>query len=116
LVLDNKVLIEKWLKSVEGHVFDMLKEGGTFEGYKVVAGRSVRSWAANAEEVLVKMLGNDAYERKLIGITTAEKAIGKKHLNELGITLKPEGKPTLVSVSDKREAINVLSDFSTIKN
>jgi len=116
LVLDNKVLIEKWLKSVEGHVFDMLKEGGTFEGYKVVAGRSVRSWAANAEEVLVKMLGNDAYERKLIGITTAEKVIGKKHLNELGITLKPEGKPTLVSVSDKREAINVLSDFSTIKN
>ena len=114
LVIDNKGLIEKWLKAVESHVFDRLEHGGSFEGYKMVEGRSIRKWANDAEEKLSKMLGDNAYEKKLIGITTAEKLIGKKQLSEMGITVKPAGKPTLVDASDKRQAISVADDFEKL--
>lgn len=110
LVIDNKALIEKWLKSVEAHVFSKLEHGEQFPGYKMVEGRSIRKWTDNAEEVLAKMLGDDAYEKKLINITAAEKLIGKKHFNELGLTFKPEGKPTLAPESDKRKALPTISD------
>jgi hypothetical protein len=48
------------------------------------------------------------YERKLLGITAMEKLVGKKKFTEtLGdLVEKPAGKPVLVPVSDKREAIN----------
>lgn len=115
LVIDNKGLIEKWLKAVESHIFDRLEHGGTFDGYKMVEGRSMRKYTDEAETVLVKLLGDEAYEKKLIGITDAEKKIGKKHFNELGITSKPAGKPTLVPESDKREAVlSKLDDFDEL--
>lgn len=110
LVLGHKTLIEKWLKAVEASVSARLEHGERFDGYKMVEGRSVRKWADNAEEVLSKLLGDAAYDRKMIGITQAEKVLGKKHLSELGITEKPPGKPTLVPDTDKRIAIGVIAD------
>ena len=44
-ILDNKKLIESWLKAIEDHISDTLHSGGTFDGYKLVAGRSLRKWA-----------------------------------------------------------------------
>lgn len=116
LVVDNKGLIEKWLKSVEAVVFERLERGEPFEGWKMVSGRSQRKWADNAEEVLVKMLGDNAYEQKLVGITTAEKMIGKKQFNELGLTVKPAGRPVLAPESDKRKAISFSDDFENLEN
>ena len=115
LVVDNKPLIEKWLKSVEAHVFSRLERGEKFEGYKMVEGRSIRKYTANAAEVLEKILGENAYEKKLINLSEAEKAVGKKQFAELGITVKPAGKPTLVPESDKRKAISVSDDFEKLE-
>lgn len=114
-VLDNKGLIEKWLKAIEAEVFSRVERGESFPGYKMVEGRSVRKWTDNAEEVLVKLLGDEAYEKKLANITTVEKKLGKKHLAELGITVKPEGKPTMVPDTDSRQAVGtIVDDFDTI--
>ena len=109
-IIDNKPLIEKWLKAVESHIFTKLEHGESFPGYKMVEGRSFRKYNDNAEQILKNMLGSNAYEQKLIGITQAEKLIGKKQFNELGITYKPIGKPTLALESDKRQAISTISD------
>lgn len=112
LVLTNKSLIEKWLKAIEASVFSRIEHGETLEGFKMVEGRSIRKWSDSAESVLAKLLGDAAFENKLIGITAAEKALGKKQLAELGITEKPPGKPTLVPDTDKRPALpQIANDF-----
>lgn len=112
LVLTNKSLIEKWLKAIEASVFSRIEHGEAFKGFKMVEGRSLRKWSDSAEGVLSKLLGEAAFEKKLIGITAAEKALGKKQLAELGITEKPQGKPTLVPETDKRPALpQIVNDF-----
>ncbi len=102
-VLDNKKLIESFLKAVEASVFNQLDQGVEFTGYKLVEGRSIRKWNDKAEFKLIKKLGDKAYQRKLIGIGAAEKELGKDFTKDL--TIKPEGKPTLAPSSDKRSAI-----------
>ena len=50
------------------------------------------------------------YERKMYGITAMSKIIGKKGMTELeqmGLILKPEGKPVLVPETDKRDALDL---------
>lgn len=108
LILDNKKLIEDFLKSVEQYIYDRVLDGEKFEGYKLVEGRSNRKWVDNAEEVLKNKLGEDAYEKKLIGITAAGKKLKKDEVEEL--TYKPEGKLQLVPASDKRKEVTKTID------
>jgi hypothetical protein len=108
LILDNKNLIEDFLKSVEQYIYDRVLNGEKFEGYKLVEGRSNRKWVDNAEEVLKNKLGEDAYEKKLIGITAAGKKLKKDEVEEL--TYKPEGKLQLVLASDKRKEVTKTID------
>ena len=56
--------------------------------------------------------GFDPYEKKLLGITAMTKQLGKKKFDELlsEFVVKPQGKPVLVPVTDKR------TEFSTAKN
>jgi len=112
-VLDNKKLIEDFLKSVEQYIYDRVLNGEKFEGYKLVEGRSNRKWVDNAEEILKNKLGEDAYEKKLIGITAAGKKLKKDEIEQL--TYKPEGKLQLVLDSDKRkEIIKTINYFDKI--
>jgi len=102
-ILDNKALIESFLKAVESDVFEKIESGEEFKGYKLVERRSVRKWVDGAEETLAEKLGDNAYEKKLIDITAAQKLIGKDEVNEL--VYKPPGKLTLAPESDKRKAV-----------
>jgi hypothetical protein len=108
-ILKNKGLIELFLKAVEDSVFQQISQGQEFKGYKIVEGRSIRRWTNNAEAELAKRLGDDAFTKKLIGITEAQKHLGKEVVDSL--TEKPSGKPTLVPETDKRKAVA----FSTIE-
>jgi len=108
LILDNKNLIEDFLKSVEQYIYDRVLNGEKFEGYKLVEGRSNRKWVDDAEEILKNKLGEDAYEKKLIGITAAGKKLKKDEVEEL--TYKPEGKLQLVLASDKRKEVTKTID------
>lgn len=103
--LENKPLIETWLKAVEKHVMGKFEIGERFPGFKVVAGRSNRKWSdeKEAEKILYKMIGDDAYKKKLLTAPAAEKALGKEKKKAIqALIVKPEGKPTLVSEDDKR--------------
>ena len=102
-ILDNKKLIESFVKAVEASVFTDLELGKDFEGYKLVEGRSMRKWKVNAEEALVDQLGDEAYNKKIIGVGEAEKRLGKDFIDDL--TIKPVGKTTLAPSSDKRKPI-----------
>ncbi|EPY2286912.1 DUF2800 domain-containing protein, partial [Clostridium sporogenes] len=87
-------------------------EGEEFDGFKVVEGRSNRKWA-DEEKIGKILLGQGflediIYTKKLTGITNMEKAIGKKEVNKLlgDYIIKPQGKPTLATITDKRPVYN----------
>lgn len=117
VIIDNSKLIIDFLGSVKDSVFDRLKDGGTFKGYKLVEGRSNRVWGDDAEETLKKELGEKAYKKTLIGITAAQKELGKEKVDELAY--KAPGSPTMVPDTDKRKAIvitDVADEFEEVKS
>ena len=100
--------LKKWLTAVEKHALDEANNGKQYPGLKLVEGRSVRKYTdEEAVAQKVQALGQEPYEKKLLGITAMTKLLGKKTFDEtLGEYLhKPEGKPTLVVESDKRQAL-----------
>lgn len=114
-VLKNKKLIESYLKAVEQHAQQLMLDGESIEGFKLVAGRSNRRWAneKDATKALVEHLGDNAFAPpKLLSVAQAEKAIGKdfKQLEPILVT-KPDGSPTIAPIDDKRPAVNDVTDL-----
>lgn len=117
--LDSKKLIIGWLDAVEMHIKERVENGGAFEGYKMVEGRSSRSWSDEklAIEVLESELGEQAWEKKLLSVAKAERSLGKAKLGVISdLVLRSSGKPTLVPESDKRPALGATADdFDCLK-
>ena len=107
-----------WANDVKALALQKALDGTPFDGYKVVAGRSVRKYKdEKAVAKAVQDAGFDPYERKLLGITAMGKLLGKKRMEDLlgGLMIKPPGKPTLVPETDKRRAIDVAAeDFHSL--
>lgn len=105
-----------WLESVLTYALHEAINGKKWPGFKLVAGRSNRTYsdeAAVANKLLEKGFAEDLiYKRELLGITAMEKAIGKKTFTEVlnELLIKPPGKPALAPLSDKREELNSLAD------
>ena len=110
-----------WYKDLEEYALNALLNGGTIPGWKAVAGRSNRAFsdqdtaiaaviAAGYDEALV-------YERKPKTLTELEKLMGKAEFAaKLGsFVVKPQGKPTLAPMTDKREPYNpAAADFAEV--
>ena len=100
--------LTEWANDVKEYALNQALQGKDYEHFKVVAGRSNRKYT-NEDEVAktVTAAGYDPFEKKVLGITAMTSLLGKKKFEELlgGLTVKPEGKPTLVSKSDKRPAM-----------
>lgn len=113
--LEHKKLITSWLDSVESLITARLESGEPFEGFKLVAGRSLRKWADedSAEPQLVELLGEKAHSKNLISPAQAEKVLGKARAKLVAdLIVKPEGRPTLAREDDTRPAINcTAADF-----
>lgn len=102
----------KWAADVQEYALGQALQGEEFDGFKVVEGRSNRKWI-NEDKVGEILLGqgfleNIIYTKKLTGITNMEKAIGKKEVTRLlgDYIIKPQGKPTLAPITDKRPVYN----------
>lgn len=112
--------IKAWITEVEEFALNEALKGRTWEGLKLVHGRSVRKITdpSGAIQRLTENGHTDIYKpQELKTITELEKLIGKKQFAEIlgDVVEKPEGKPTLVALSDKRPAIDVQdikSEFS----
>lgn len=112
--------LKKWVEDLEEYAMEALLSGRKIPGYKLVAGRSTRTFT-DEKKVLstltrkLKIKTADCYKpRELKSPAMLEKMLGKKPFNEaLGrFVEKPMGKPTLVPESDKREAYSpAVADF-----
>ena len=113
--------IKKWADEIQEYALAKALAGKEWTGFKLVEGRSVRKYtderavieAANAAGY------HDIYKQSLISITEMEKLMGKAEFSKVlgALVTKPQGKPTLVPDTDKRQAITVSnpkSEFSEI--
>ena len=90
-----------------------IEENKQWPGLKLVEGISRRKWvdedqASNAIFARCPELSEDEiFNMKLKPITSIEKLVGKKRFEEIlsDVVIKPQGKPTLVPLEDKRPAM-----------
>lgn len=105
-----------WANDVKEYALKEALHGTKFEGFKLVAGRSNRKYTNEAAVAdIVVAAGKDPYEKKLLGITAMTALLGKKVFEEIlgGLILKSPGKPTLVTIDDKRPEFNsAYEDFN----
>ncbi|UQA79175.1 DUF2800 domain-containing protein [Gardnerella vaginalis] len=98
--------LTRWASDVQDYALSQALSGERYEGFKLVAGRSIRKYTdETAVAEAAKAAGyRDIYKRSLLTITAMEKLMGKKQFSEIlgDLVVKPEGKPTLVPVTDKR--------------
>jgi hypothetical protein len=115
----------KWAKDIQDYALDQaVNNGVSFNGFKIVEGRSNRKYTdiAKVAEILIsnQYTEDKIYKPKeLQGLTNMEKIVGKKKLTELvgSYIEKPQGKPVLVSETDKRPVFNAAeADFNIISN
>lgn len=115
-ILEKIDTLTDWAGKIKDYAFNAALRGKQWNNFKLVEGRSNRKYIdEKAAAEAVKKYGKDPYEHKVLGITAMTKLLGKKQFEELlgGLICKPQGKPTLVPMSDKRPAINTAqADFS----
>ena len=115
IVLRVPALVE-WANSVAEYArTQSLEHNKTWPGLKLVEGISRRKWA-DADKVAATLFArmpslseDEIYDMKLKSITTIEKLLGKSKFAELlsDLVIKPQGKPTLVALDDKRPAMGL---------
>lgn len=113
--------LTRWASDVHDYALSQALSGERYEGFKLVAGRSIRKYTdETAVAEAAKAAGyRDIYKRSLLTITAMEKLMGKKQFSEIlgNLVVKPEGKPTLVPLSDKRPELQISTaadDFTNI--
>jgi hypothetical protein len=101
-----------WATAVRNYALETAKQGRKLPGWKLVRGRSVRAYG-DTEAVIKALTGAGIpeaalYERRLLGITALEKAIGKKQFAELlpePLVTKPPGALALAPSTDPRAEV-----------
>ena len=102
--------LSKWAAEVYAYAQDeAIIHGKEWTGYKIVEGRSNRKYSSDEEVAAAAEAAGykDIYKKSLIGIGEMERLMGKEEFKKvLGrLIYKPQGKLTLVPISDPRKAI-----------
>lgn len=121
-ILEQLPLIKDWVKAIEERSMNKALNGERIPGFKLVEGRSVRT--ITDVKSVIAILASVGYQNEQLfkpveprSLTELEKLVGAKRFKELcgQWVEKPQGKPTLVPVSDKRKELNAASDFDDIE-
>ena len=122
-ILEKVPALVEWANSIQEYAKDeAVNHGKVWPGFKLVEGVSRRKWLDEdkvAEAIFSKIpeaSEDQIYDMKLKTITQIEKVFGKKVVAEQlsDVIVKPQGKPTLVPISDKRPALGTeeaINDF-----
>jgi hypothetical protein len=112
-----------WYKDLEEYALKAVLNGDDIPGWKAVSGRSNRTFSDQDAAIKAAIdAGYDEallYERKAKTLTEIEKLMGKAEFAaKIGqYVIKPAGKPTLATISDKRPQYNpAAADFAGVAN
>ena len=112
-VLAKADTLTAWVSDIKEYALQQAIQGKKWTDWKLVEGRSNRKYTDEATVAkTVKAAGFEPYEQKLLGITAMTALLGKTKFEELlgEFIIKPQGKPTLVPMSDKRPVMNTAAD------
>lgn len=115
IILSQLTDVESWINDLKEYALKSILEGKDITGWKVVEGRSNRTISdIDKAFEIIKNYGIDEallYEKKPLSITELEKLLTKKKFNDLigDFVIKPQGKPTLAPISDKRQSFKLCS-------
>ena len=120
VILSKADELISWAGDIKEYALQQAVGGKEWKDWKLVEGRSNRRYVnETAATDKVQSAGYDPYEHKILGITAMTKLLGKTKFEELlsGLIEKPQGKPTLVPMSDKRPAMKntAVNDFKEDK-
>ncbi|MBC8591089.1 DUF2800 domain-containing protein [Wansuia hejianensis] len=106
--------LTRWANEIVAYATDAaVNHGKEWSGFKVVEGRSNRKYKDEDKVAEVAKANGykDIYRTSLITLTEMEKLMGKQKFKDIlgDFIIKAPGKPTLVPLSDKRQALNVSS-------
>ena len=93
-----------WGSDIKEYALQSALSGKQWNDWKLVEGRSNRRYTDETVVAdTVKAAGYDPYEHKVLGITAMTKLLGKTKFEKLlgGYLEKPQGKPTLVPMSEQ---------------
>lgn len=115
--------LSKWAKKFEDYALIRAQNGGNVKGWKLVAGRGGnRTFTDKAVAAqLLEEVGLDReeiFKTELISVTAAEKLLGEETLYKIAgnYIQKPEGKPTLATLDDKRPALELRTPAEVFKD
>lgn len=104
-----------WINSITDYALvQAVTEDKQWPGLKIVEGISRRKWIDDEDTVTNTIFArcpelseDEIFNMKLKSITDIEKLVGKARFKELlsDVVIKPQGKPTLVPLEDKRPAM-----------
>lgn len=109
-----------WSNAVEDYALNAILSGKEIKGWKAVEGRSTRVFrdVEKAFETIIKSGTPEEmlYERKPLTLSAIEKLLGKKEFNDTvgSFVDKPQGKPALATIDDKRPAYNKADVFNNL--
>lgn len=115
-ILERTPNLVEWANSVQEYAqSEAVNNGKVWPGFKLVEGTSRRKWSdeeAVADAILERIpeaSEDQIYDMKLKSISAIEKEFGKKVVADqlADVIIKPQGKPTLVPLSDKRLALGI---------
>lgn len=118
--------IEDWVRAVKAYAFDKLSKGDKVPGYKLVAKRALRKWAAaeidivDAVTSVVKVDQSQLYKHEIHSPAQIEKLL-PKHLRHVleGLWEKRSSGVTLALEEDKRPAVtpgDATVDFEQVED
>lgn len=127
---DTLDLIDTWVKAQRAEIERRLMSGATLANWKLVQGKAgARAWIdgdlAETQLKQFRLKVEEMYDLKIISPTAAEKlaqagTIGPKQWAKAQANIvKPEGKPSVAAMSDKKPAISIkptIDDFDVISD
>ena len=109
--------LQSFLKGVVERSNEILLNGGTIPGFKLVVGQSTRKWKDEKRLITAlkkyKLKPMDYMsEPKILGLGAIEKLVPKEERKDFmdKHTVKPEGKPTMVPETDPRPPVSGAAD------
>ncbi|EAC4489551.1 DUF2800 domain-containing protein [Listeria monocytogenes] len=119
-ILEKVDDLVSWSNDIKEYALKLALGGKQWANHKLVEGRSTRKYS-NDNDVAAAVIkaGYDPYDKKLLGVTAMTKALGKAKFDEIlgDYIIKPPGKLTLVTNTDKRQAVtinNVNEEFNQL--
>lgn len=104
--------LTKWANEVKAYATEVaIKSGKKWNGYKLVAGRTIRKFTDEAKVAEIAKANGyiDIYKQSLLSMTDLQKLMGKETFEKLFNSLirKPTGVTTLVPLSDRRRELTI---------